>query len=187
MKGTGAKRNVCPGSCVSTGAKFPVAPVELAPMTPTPHHSQFLQAVCSSWHSSSTVRALKAISTAVLSLIRLQCGSAAAVELVHKLRWIGQVLDGSPVQVSRSVGLASPMTRLQCYVVEPHLYNRPPVAHLAIFYGIYLRAVNSLSAELAKSAKQHLTVRIPRNVCITRGPGCLRERGSFGRTSPHPL
>ena len=22
MKGTGAKRNVCPGSCVSTGAKF---------------------------------------------------------------------------------------------------------------------------------------------------------------------
>ena len=33
MKGTGAKRNVCPGSCVSTGAKFPVAPVESAPMT----------------------------------------------------------------------------------------------------------------------------------------------------------
>ena len=32
MKGTGAKRNVCPGSCVSTGAKFPVAPVESAPM-----------------------------------------------------------------------------------------------------------------------------------------------------------
>ena len=28
----GAKRNVCPGSCVSTGAKFPVAPVESAPM-----------------------------------------------------------------------------------------------------------------------------------------------------------
>jgi len=25
MKGTGAKRNVFPGSCVSTGAKFPVA------------------------------------------------------------------------------------------------------------------------------------------------------------------
>ena len=38
MKGTGAKRNVCPGSCVSTGAKFPVAPVESAPM---PHHSVF--------------------------------------------------------------------------------------------------------------------------------------------------
>jgi len=34
MKGTGAKRNVCPGSCVSTGAKFPVAPVESAPMPP---------------------------------------------------------------------------------------------------------------------------------------------------------
>ena len=33
MKGTGAKRNVCPGSCVSTGAKFPVAPVESAPMS----------------------------------------------------------------------------------------------------------------------------------------------------------
>ena len=33
MKGTGAKRNVCPGSCVSTGATFPVAPVESAPMT----------------------------------------------------------------------------------------------------------------------------------------------------------
>jgi len=32
MKGTGAKRNVCPGSCVSTGSKFPVAPVESAPM-----------------------------------------------------------------------------------------------------------------------------------------------------------
>jgi len=32
MKGTGAKRNVFPGSCVSTGAKFPVAPVESAPM-----------------------------------------------------------------------------------------------------------------------------------------------------------
>ena len=32
MKDTGAKRNVCPGSCVSTGAKFPVAPVESAPM-----------------------------------------------------------------------------------------------------------------------------------------------------------
>ena len=32
MKGTGAKRNVCPGTCVSTGAKFPVAPVESAPM-----------------------------------------------------------------------------------------------------------------------------------------------------------
>ena len=34
MKGTGAKRNVCPGSCVSTGAKFPVAPVESAPVEP---------------------------------------------------------------------------------------------------------------------------------------------------------
>ena len=32
MKGTGAKRNVCPGSCVSTGAKFPVAAVESAPI-----------------------------------------------------------------------------------------------------------------------------------------------------------
>ena len=32
MKGIGAKRNVCLGSCVSTGAKFPVAPVESAPM-----------------------------------------------------------------------------------------------------------------------------------------------------------
>ena len=32
MKGTGPKRNVRPGSCVSTGAKFPVAPVESAPM-----------------------------------------------------------------------------------------------------------------------------------------------------------
>jgi len=36
MKGTGAKRNVCPGSCVSTGAKFPVAPVESAPMLSGP-------------------------------------------------------------------------------------------------------------------------------------------------------
>ena len=32
MKGTRAKRNFCRGSCVSTGAKFPVAPVESAPM-----------------------------------------------------------------------------------------------------------------------------------------------------------
>ena len=32
MKGTGAKRNVCPGSCLSTRAKFLVAPVESAPM-----------------------------------------------------------------------------------------------------------------------------------------------------------
>ena len=39
MKGTGAKRNVCPGSCVSTGAKFPVAPVESAPMHRSPLHS----------------------------------------------------------------------------------------------------------------------------------------------------
>ena len=33
MKSTGAKRNVCPGSCLSTGAKFPVALVESAPMS----------------------------------------------------------------------------------------------------------------------------------------------------------
>ena len=32
MKGSGAKRSVCPGSCMSTGAKLPVAPVESAPM-----------------------------------------------------------------------------------------------------------------------------------------------------------
>ena len=32
MKGTGAKRNIWAGSCVSTWAKFPVAPVESAPM-----------------------------------------------------------------------------------------------------------------------------------------------------------
>jgi len=38
MKGTGAKRNVCPGSCVSTGAKFPVAPVESAPMESITHY-----------------------------------------------------------------------------------------------------------------------------------------------------
>jgi len=35
MKGTGAKHNVFPGSCVSTGATFPVAPVESAPMITT--------------------------------------------------------------------------------------------------------------------------------------------------------
>ena len=45
MKGTGAKRNVCPGSCVSTGAKFPVAPVESAPMNPTPETSPVNTAV----------------------------------------------------------------------------------------------------------------------------------------------
>jgi len=37
MKGTAAKRNVSPGSCVSTGAKFPVDPVESAPMFARPH------------------------------------------------------------------------------------------------------------------------------------------------------
>ena len=35
MKGTGVKRNVSPGSCETTGAKFPVAPVESAPMLVT--------------------------------------------------------------------------------------------------------------------------------------------------------
>ena len=40
MKGTGAKRTVCPGSCVSTGAKFPVAPVESAPMVNPPISGQ---------------------------------------------------------------------------------------------------------------------------------------------------
>jgi len=40
MKSTGAKRNVCPGSCVSTGAKFPVAPVESAPMVWTCRFSE---------------------------------------------------------------------------------------------------------------------------------------------------
>ena len=42
MKGTGAKRNVCPGSCVTTGAKFPVAPVESAPMICTLFKITFL-------------------------------------------------------------------------------------------------------------------------------------------------
>ena len=32
MKGTAAKRDVWRGSCVSTGAKFPVAPVESEPI-----------------------------------------------------------------------------------------------------------------------------------------------------------
>ena len=41
MKGTGAKRNVCPDSCMSTGAKFPVAPVESAPMPM--HRSNFFK------------------------------------------------------------------------------------------------------------------------------------------------
>ena len=40
MKGTWAKRNVCRGSCVSTGAKFPVAPVESAPMLRPCVHSK---------------------------------------------------------------------------------------------------------------------------------------------------
>jgi len=40
MKDTGAKRNVCPGSCVSTGAKFPVAPVESAPMATSPMYAE---------------------------------------------------------------------------------------------------------------------------------------------------
>ena len=50
MKGTGAKRNVCPGSCVSTGAKFPVAPVESAPMNSTSRIVSYL-----SNHNSSEV------------------------------------------------------------------------------------------------------------------------------------
>ena len=43
MKGTGAKRNVCPGSCVSTGAKFPVAPVKSAPMAVSTEIEKFLR------------------------------------------------------------------------------------------------------------------------------------------------
>jgi len=46
MKGTGAKRNVCLGSCVSTGAKFPVVPMESAPVLlilPTAYPSFLLQ------------------------------------------------------------------------------------------------------------------------------------------------
>jgi len=37
MKVAGAKRDVFPGSSVSTGAKFPVAPVDSAPMHYTAH------------------------------------------------------------------------------------------------------------------------------------------------------
>jgi len=32
LKGIGAKRDVCPGSLVNTGAEFLVPPAELAPM-----------------------------------------------------------------------------------------------------------------------------------------------------------
>jgi len=47
MKGTGA-RNVCPGSCVSTGATFPVASVESAPMgTSVP--------IAYNWHSAGSL------------------------------------------------------------------------------------------------------------------------------------
>ena len=47
MKGTGAQRNVCPGSCVSTGAKFPVAPVESAPMLKAPVYDTLLNSTTS--------------------------------------------------------------------------------------------------------------------------------------------
>ena len=43
MKGTGAKRNVCPGSYVTTGAKFPVAPVESAPMAYSEGYERFMR------------------------------------------------------------------------------------------------------------------------------------------------
>ena len=55
MKGTGAKRNVCPGSCVSTGAKFPVAPVESAPMLTQTHRARNMRRL----HSNSDMAKTK--------------------------------------------------------------------------------------------------------------------------------
>ena len=55
MKGTGAKRNVCPGTCVSTGAKFPVAPVESAPMFPVHYWGHVFVCMmyfCTGWHTA---------------------------------------------------------------------------------------------------------------------------------------
>jgi len=52
MKGTGAKRNVCPGSYVSTGAKFPVAPVESAPMTVVNFSDQQMSSFHAGWYYS---------------------------------------------------------------------------------------------------------------------------------------
>ena len=72
MKGTGAKRNVCPGSCVSTGATFPVARVESAPMhenmlrlapgrQPRKHLiARVLRACCFSWRPTNSFKAVKA-------------------------------------------------------------------------------------------------------------------------------
>ena len=54
MKGTGAKRNVCPGSCVSTGAKFPVAPVESVPMNMIIYSDVCLKAD-KQWYSKALV------------------------------------------------------------------------------------------------------------------------------------
>jgi len=57
MKGTGAKRTVCPGSCMSTGATFPVAPVESAPM---PAANDFSYRTCSMlrFHAKCVVNVL---------------------------------------------------------------------------------------------------------------------------------
>jgi len=68
MKCTGTKRNVCPGSCVSTGAKFPVAPVESAPMSLTgaergeegSHGPSWIRA----WHALMSVSVSMWITTA---------------------------------------------------------------------------------------------------------------------------
>ena len=79
MKGTGTKRNVCPGSCVSTGATFPVAPVESAPMVWMPPKKRRCK-----WHNkwhmdvyselSSLLRQLSLLSAVYIGLVSVvQC------------------------------------------------------------------------------------------------------------------
>jgi len=58
MKGTGAKRNVCPGSCMSTGATFPVAPVESAPMADSRLRPRFATAHILRLAASATAHGL---------------------------------------------------------------------------------------------------------------------------------
>jgi len=74
MKGTGAKRNVCPGSCVSTGAKFPVAPVESAPMLRLikfcRRDGNIIQPICDSMTGSELLVCYQQIS--VLGVINLR-------------------------------------------------------------------------------------------------------------------
>ena len=71
MKGTGAKRNVCPGSCVSTGAKFPVAPVESAPTPGDDAVGYYIHKLYNRWQAGqSMVVCTDAVDSVTYRLVR---------------------------------------------------------------------------------------------------------------------